>query len=363
MTGRFPGAGGQPKNTMRISTYVMGFVVLFTACTGQIYKIAYPTLGDGKYDSEFPYKDCSKELELISQTVKMIYSTAYYKTFVFSADGKIKAPGITQELIKTKSTKAFYSSNSVSGTATLIYHQNRRIALLTCAHIIDFPDTIVTYFSSRDKDEKIVQSISFKERQTNFISDVPEAGEFEVLARDDQRDITILGKEISNAVNVRLPVFNYPFGNSKELDWGTFIYVVGFPSGQKMVTKGIVSSPNKDHNGSFLTDAPFNHGFSGGIVLAIRDGVPNFELVGMANSVASQSDYFLVPAKDVDQPEFAPDLPYQGEVYVKLKTDIKYGITHSISTEAIVDFIKKNEKVFLEKGYDLRTLFNPDVKQ
>jgi hypothetical protein len=335
-------------------------VAMQFSCAGRIYKIAYPTLADGKYDSEFPYKDCSKELGAISQTVKMIYCTAYYETYIFPSEKKIRTRDLTDEMIKTQSIKTVYSTTSVSGTATLIYHQNKKIGLLTCAHIINHPDTVFTYFKLNN--EKFVQSISFKERQTNFISDVPEAGEFEVVAQEDRNDIAILGKTISDENSLALPVFNYPFGNSKELDWGTFIYVIGFPSGQKMVTKGIVSSPNKDKNGSFLTDAPFNHGFSGGIVLAIRDGVPNFELVGMANSVASQSDYFLAPSKDMNETEFAPDIPYQGEIFVKLKTDIKYGVTHVISTESIADFLKLNEKRLFDKGYDFRTLFNHAVK-
>jgi hypothetical protein len=335
-------------------------MVTISSCAGRIYKIAYPTLADGKYDSEFPYKDCSKELGSMSQSVKMIYCTAYYRTFIFSAEKKIRLSDLTTDLIKTKSDKTVYSTNSVSGTATLIYHQNKKIALLTCAHIIDYSDTVFTYYKLNN--EKFIQSVSFKERQTNFVSDVPEAGEFEVLAREDHTDIAVLGKEVSDVTSLALPVFSYPFGRSKELDWGTFIYLIGFPSGQKMVTKGIVSSPNKDKSGSFLTDAPFNHGFSGGIVLAIRDGVPNFELVGIANSVASQSDYFLVPAKDLEESEFAPDLPYQGDIYVRLKTDIKYGVTHVISSESIVDFFKNNEKKLMDKGYDFRTFFNHAAK-
>ncbi|MCK7529466.1 MAG: hypothetical protein MZV64_73895 [Ignavibacteriales bacterium] len=48
-----------------------------------------------------------------------------------------------------------------------------------------------------------------------------------------------------------------------------------------MVTKAIVSNPSRDESGSFLVDAVVNNGMSGGLVLAIKDGVPNFEMVGM----------------------------------------------------------------------------------
>ena len=45
----------------------------------------------------------------------------------------------------------------------------------------------------------------------------------------------------------------------------------------------------------FLVDAVFNRGYSGGIVLAIRDGVPNFELVGLVKSVPAEYEYVMKP--------------------------------------------------------------------
>ena len=65
--------------------------------------------------------------------------------------------------------------------------------------------------------------------------------------------------------------------------------------GHKMITRGIVSNTRDDKSDSFLIDALFNRGFSGGIILAIRDGVPNFELVGMAKSVSAKNEYLLTP--------------------------------------------------------------------
>jgi S1-C subfamily serine protease len=127
--------------------------------------------------------------------------------------------------------------------------------------------------------------------------------------------------------------------------------------GHKMITKGIVSSPNKDKKGSFLTDAPFNRGFSGGAVLAIRDGVPNFELVGLAKSVSAISSYVLTPSKEYDQSLYDPGTPYTGDVFVDQKTDIRYGITSVISTETIKEFFDRNEQAFKDKGYDFKYLF------
>ena len=328
-----------------------------TSCADKIYKVAYPTLADGKYDSEFPYKDCSKQLAEIVETVKMINATAFYKTYTFAEKSQIKIKDISEAVLKEKSIQTVFPHSSVVGTATVIYSQDNRVALLTCAHIIDFPDTMLSYYSKEENGSGYIQSISIKDRQINFIKDLPEGGELEILAHDESQDIAILGRKFDHTPETKIAVFNYPIGKSKDLNWGTFIYIVGYPMGYKMITKGTVSSPNRDKKGSFLTDASFNRGFSGGIILAIRDGVPNFELVGMAKSVPANYSYVLTPSKEFELSEYSPSIPYEGNTYVELKTDLKYGITNSISTESISDLIKKNRQTFIDKGYLIESLF------
>ena len=56
---------------------------LLTSCSTVSYEAIYPTLKDGKYDSEFPYRGSSSELEAISHSVKRINSTCFYKTYIF----------------------------------------------------------------------------------------------------------------------------------------------------------------------------------------------------------------------------------------------------------------------------------------
>lgn len=338
----------------------LGLVLLVfctTACAEKIYKVAYPTLADGKYDSEFPYKDCSKQLSEIVETVKMINATAFYKTYTFSEKSQIKIGDINETVLKEKAIQTVFPHSSVVGTATVIYYEDKQVALLTCAHIIDFPDSMVSYYSKGDNGNGFIQSISIKERQVNFVKDLPEGGELEVLAIDHAQDIAILGRKFDHKPESNIPVFKYPIGKSKDLNWGTFIYIIGYPMGFKMITKGTVSSPNRDKKGAFLTDASFNRGFSGGIILAIRDGVPNFELVGMAKSVPANYSYVLTPNKEFELSEYSPSIPYEGEMFVELKADMKYGITNSISTELIGELIKKNKQTFVDKGYRIEGLF------
>jgi hypothetical protein len=341
----------------RLLLFLLFLILSLTACSRKIYQVAYPTLNDGKYDSEFPYKSCSAELEKISHTVRKISSIAYYRSLVFEKKGMVTISAIQNDNYKSRAVKEIFFNNSVIGSATAIHYFGRRITLLTCAHIIDFSDTLYTYFlDENQRSTPYLQSVSFKERQNNFIADFPERGDLEVLALDQDLDIALVGKVFIGDVQFPIPVFDYPFGNAKELEWGSFVYLLGYPKGYQMVTRGIVSQPNRDQKGSFLLDALFNKGFSGGIVLAIKDGVPNFELAGIASSVAADFEFNIVPQNDINRSGYDPRIPYAGDVYVKFEKKINYGITFIVSAELIKSFIKDNEDQLLENGYDLRDL-------
>ena len=331
--------------------------ILNLNCARSIYKVAYPTLSDGKYDSEFPYKSCSVQLEKISKTVRKLSAIAYYKSYVLANDSRITVNDIHNDSYLKKATREVFYNNSVIGTATVIQYRGRRLTLLTCAHIVDFPDTIITYFPTEEgKPSSYIQSIAFKQRQDNFIADLPERGRLELLVMDKKRDIALLGKMFTSDTHYPIPVFDYPLGKAKTLEWGSFVYLMGYPKGYQMVTEGIVSQPNRDSDGSFLVDALFNKGFSGGIVLAIRDGVPNFELVGIANSVSADYEYIMSPPENISRTGYDSRIPYQGEVFVEFNKVINYGITFIISMESIQTFIKENESVLSDKGYDLTPL-------
>jgi S1-C subfamily serine protease len=330
---------------------------LILGCAKRIYKVAYPTLSDGKYDSEFPYKSCSAQLEKISKTVRKISAIAYYKSYVMAEDSQITENDIYNKDYLKKAVREVFYNNSVIGTATVIQYTGRTITLLTCAHVVNFADTIITYFSNDEgKPTTYIQSIAFKQRQDNFVADLPERGQLEILLMDIKRDIALLGKRFTSQTYYPIPVFDYPLGKAKTLEWGSFVYLMGYPKGYQMVTKGIVSLPNRDKDGSFLVDALFNKGFSGGIVLAIKDGIPNFELVGIANSVSADYEYVMSPPEYISRIGYNSRIPYHGDIYVEFDKIINYGITFIISMESIKSCIRENESVLLDKGYDLSSM-------
>lgn len=333
-------------------------------CQKSITKLESSQLLDGEYDSEFPQTPVSDYLEKITESVKLVSILAFYESFDFNRQSEIIKEDINEDLLEKAATARYTFEKPSTGSATIVYYHNNRVALLTCAHIVDFPDTVITYY--RDAfgiNTKYIQSIAFKVKQNNNLIDLPQLRNFEILAMDPKMDVAIIGKEIklldsySNQSLIYIPVLEYPLGSAEDLNWGSFVYIIGYPRAKKMVSTATVSSPNYDRNYSFLIDASLQRGMSGGIVLAIRDGVPNFEIVGMTNAVSAETQYILQPEKDIDISEWDVHRPYTGDIYAHMHKSIYYGITYAISIEKIKRFMQNNKDLLLSKGYNIRSFF------
>ncbi|MCX7798462.1 MAG: trypsin-like peptidase domain-containing protein [Melioribacter sp.] len=331
-------------------------LLFFSCSSSSIYQKVYPTLKDGKYDSEFPYKSSSKQLEEISECIRLINSIAFYTSYIFNYNTFITKKNIEKIDFEKIAIQKVYFNKTASGTATLIYKDQEKALFMTVAHVVAFEDTIISYFINQDgSTSNFIQSISIKTRQTNYIPDLTSGGELDIVLLDKNIDIAFLSKKFSNREPINISVFSYPWGKSSELEWGNFVYVFSYPMNLKMVTKALVSISSKEKN-TFLIDAVFNRGSSGGIVLAIRDGIPNFELVGLIKSVPADYQYILHPLTKDQNLEFNPMVPYKGEIYVQKEQIMRTGITKVISIEAIKDFIEYHKSYLLSKGFYLKEL-------
>lgn len=340
---------------LKIVTSIL-FLIILSACAERSYRAVYPTLSDGKYDSEFPYRNCSKQLTEISKSIHKIDCLVFYKTYIFDKNDQISKEDLAKRNILDFATKGNIATKSVIGTATTIYYDHERVAVLSCAHVVNFKDTVISYFPSEEDSQARIHSIAIKSRQQNIVASLPAFGSLEILAMDEENDIAILGKKI-DYLESNIPVFKYPSGKSEDLEWGSFVYVMGYPMGFQMITKGIISSPKRIKNGSILIDAVFNRGFSGGLVLAIKDGVPNFEMVGMARSASAIIEEILSP-DDINSdktPNY--NIPYSGSIYLKSKESINYGITYAVPIEYIQAFYKKHQDDLNRQGYQLDYFF------
>lgn len=343
----------------KLAASVIFISLFFSACSTVSYKEIYPTLADGKYDSEFPYKGASDELREISSTVHRIHSSVFYKTYTFEESTNLTLDNLKSTNLRSVAISEGYVDQSTSGTGTAIYFNEGKVGILTCAHVVEFPDTIISYFpDSEGKLTTQLQVIFIKERQVIYAAGFPEGSEFELIVSDKKSDLALIGKDYKILSDLKFSVFNYPLGKAKELDWGSFVYLFGYPMNYQMVTKAIVSNPNRDEFGSFLVDAVVNNGMSGGIVLAIKDGVPNFEMVGMIQWVPEEEENILIPKKLNNNERYNPIVPYKGEEYVKRFSSIKYGIARVISLEAIKAFFINNKEMLYENKYYLDRFLN-----
>jgi hypothetical protein len=323
-----------------------------SGCTTVSYETIYPTLKDGKYDSEFPYKSTSDELNKISETIQRVNSTAFYKIYVFDEKDNITLNDLENKDLSKIAVKEALADNSSSGTAVTVYSQNGNVALLTCAHTITFPDTLIAYrLDKAGYQTKYVESISIKEKQVIYIAGFPEGSQVDVIAKDSKTDIALIGRKFGAQKGIFFPTFSYPWGKAKEVEWGTFVYLIGYPINFKMITKAIVSSPRRDESGSFLVDAVINPGFSGGLVLAIRDGVPNFELIGVVQWVPEEEESMIYPENLKTKTSYNPVVPYTGNLFVRKHSLIRYGIAKVIPVETVQNFLLENKSLLTEQGF------------
>jgi len=303
------------------------------------------------YDSSFPDQNVSLQIADIFKSIKRIRSTVFYTTYEFSPAQRITRAQLDTLDLKKCAKRRVKFNQSTAGTAIAISTTPNHVTFLTCAHTLTFPERLIQYLSKKNIPEKtFILSVSVKERQQNTIFNLPLLGAFEVLAIDNARDLALLSLPIKNG-QVDIPAFDYPLGQPEALQWGAFVYIIGFPKGFPMVTRAIVSDPNRDSYHSFIMDALFNQGISGGIILAIRGGAPNFEWVGMANTTAAHQEYILSPHPD-KAATYPPYVPYSDSIYVESRTHIEYGITQSISMDKIRSFIRENADRFKRGDFD-----------
>lgn len=338
------------------TSLIVILLLLNLSCSTTSLKTIYPTLNDGKYDSEFPYRSSSEQLKKISETIQRVNCVAYYTSYVFDSTQAIEKSQLTEKMLDSKKVSKFFFNRTGAGSSTIIYNENGRVALLTDAHVISFPDTIFSYIADRQGNKTVfLQGISLKTGEHIYISGFPGGSEVKVIAIDKKSDLAIVGNKFSQSFTNTLKVFDYPNGYAKELEWGSFVYIFGYPLNDKMISKAIVSSPNYDDRGSFLIDAVVNRGFSGGVVLAIRDGVPHFELVGIVQWMPQETNYFLAPQKSDN--EYSPFVAYKGDEYVEKQTNFIYGITKVIPIERIDSFVEDNRQILIDDGYHMEQFF------
>jgi len=338
---------------MKKSRFFIGLLALLSvcgwSCSPRITQATTPAfLSDGHYDN-YPIGDVSNSLDRISQSIYKVNVIAFYKTYYFTKEHSPLQGHLDDSLAFAKSSYQSVTHETAFGTATLVYFDGSLAGFLTCAHVVHFKDTVPIFFPDEPKK---VYSLSVKIKQNIYVSGMQDA-DVQLLAADSKRDIAFLKKEIDTlAIKQQYRQLSYPVGNSSELDWGNFVYIIGFPGGHKMLTSGIVSPLQQTKKEFFLTDAVFNKGISGAPVFALRDGASHLEWVGMASSGMVDDLDYLMPALEKDE-TFTLAEPYTGNMFINKMKLIKYGITYSVSMKEILKFVNQHKAILENNGYNM----------
>lgn len=314
-----------------------------------------------RYRSSFAENNISSELGLILNSVKRIMNYTSYRNYVFDEKANITLNDFNAGGLLEFTKASLITSNTVAGSALLLGATDNKITILTCAHVVAAPDTLIQYRENSDlSNNKFIRSIAIKAKQQLYVSEMPASGKLTVLATDPIHDIAFVEMTYDKIV-AEAQIFPFGCGYSEMLGWGNLIYLAGYPTGQRMITHGIVSLlPEK--SGIFLTDAPFNEGLSGGIAIAITEGENKPELIGIARAVAGSYSYALVPEKENFEFTYNLSVPYAGDIYVQQKKTINQGVTTIVTINQIRKFYKEHRKQMLESGHNLDKFFGIEIE-
>jgi hypothetical protein len=328
----------------RITLFLLFFPlsVAFMSCSSPSRIVQYQQVDtDPYYTSAFPVVDVSSQIERIQQSIIRITATGRYVNYQIDRDD------LTIDELESTDIEDIASGQSIieettAGTATVIGKNSLQAILLTCAHTIHFPETIISYREGENiPSETYIETVSVRQNQVNIAITPYGIVYFDVIDQDNENDLALIEISLMDMENENLRPLRLTLGNSSNLKAGSFIYVLGYPRGFEVVTRGIVSLPNRNSDHDFMTDALFNRGISGGIIVASKNNFRSFDWVGVAHAGVANYEYYLVPDTDfIDREQITR--PYSGPVLSERKSKLNYGMTYAISTETISRFLDRN---------------------
>lgn len=314
-------------------------LALASSCYRPTYKVSHPL-----YEYEEAKLNTFNELE---RSILKLTCSAFYENYYYAPPSNFADTSVSQAslLIHKK-----FTTNSVAATGLIISKSVNKILILSCHHVFDFEDTLKTFYRDKNKNAtRYLQSLARKFGQTIYITHKSgTVSQGKIIAQDESYDIALVETEGIENVLSEVP-FQGIFKQEAKIKLGQEVYLLGFPKGHFMVTRGL-ASPSK-YKDKFIVDASFNRGFSGGITIAFDNRTGDYHYVGMANSTAYDSEIALGPSEAISNLELYQSAPYEDAVYIKELKMINYGVTFILSSDMITNFFKGEEERLRQLGY------------
>jgi hypothetical protein len=328
-----------PDPTRRVLVTMIAGSILLGSCTGQKESMDVEQAhGERTYSPSAPGEDEAPDFEAHFRSVRLIRSIAYYRQADFWTP-----PGLPDSLLNShfwnEADSISTFTESSSGTATVLNVAGDQSAVVTAAHVVSFPDTVKAYHFDGSKRQG-AKVIAVKVRQQTYLPGLSGAQDLELLASDQHSDIALLAQDLESGPQTEF-VFPVALGSATDLEWGSFVYVLGYPTGRAMVTSGLVSEPDRDRDHSFLLDIVFNRGMSGGLVIARRRGSDRFESVGLVTSGSATRELVLIPDSDDARHSLESGEAFEGDVFAEEVRRIRYGVTVAVSIEKVQELLER----------------------
>jgi len=337
---------------MKISYLLAASILLFLVGNCASNKTAEQQINSSYYKKDASQTRISEWIDKNLKLVARVQGTVSYRMFQFDPEQQLTEADFAGTDFEDYSLDMITQTESRAGTGVVVAESNSNLALLTADHVVNYPDTVWHYHDNSSLgNNQVLEAVSVKARSSYSIFIGDNFGPVDLIISDKSLDLAVLSTRFE--IDEELLTGSISAGDSDRLEWADFVYAVGYPKGVKMITRGIVSKTDRVRGNGFSTDASFNRGFSGGLILAINSKTSMPEWVGMLSSATSDVEYVLTPER-LNINEYMPDIPYMESIFVERKSRINYGITHVVSINQIRTFLRDNRKILHEFGYELQ---------
>ena len=332
----------------------------------------YVLAPDGEYDYRVPVGRGNAQSgfeTLFVSTVKVIWTPQYANVFYTHSMRNDRGLLLRLPLADENSPTGYrllrdgirktVDSYSKVGTALVIARQSvanqyDSAIALTAAHLVTAADTIRYYMrDARGMETSVLERISIKTSAAlQVVNRDGESIHSKIIRLDREADLALLKLNIPHVMRKPSP-FLLPIGKTSELQWGNFVYIVGHPKSKTRLTAGTVSLDDY-HEDRFFVDAAIRAGYSGGPVVAVRDGLPNLELVGLCRGATTETFRLLLPDQRLNEGTVL-SAELLGQISVAEREVVEPGLGFVVGIGAVKRFLLDSREPLRAMGLDIKT--------